>query len=138
MNTYADVSKFKISPFFNFKCCILLKPVLGGVDGNLHLPVPSMNRHNQTEPATFLILSCWAFFRDSVFLYFKRQVLKSLYFLSPAMFTQLCFYDNSAERMAIMTSYAEHKQSNHYPQGQGHTQRSNIKTSIFHVRSITH
>jgi hypothetical protein len=30
-----------------------------------------MNRLNQTEPATFLILLCWAFFRDSVFLYFK-------------------------------------------------------------------
>jgi hypothetical protein len=30
-----------------------------------------MNRLNQTEPATFSILSCWAFFRDSVFIYFK-------------------------------------------------------------------
>jgi hypothetical protein len=66
MNTSADVSKFKISPFFVFKCWILLKPVLGGVDGNLHFPVPSMNRLNQTEPATFSLLSCWAFFRDSV------------------------------------------------------------------------
>jgi hypothetical protein len=28
-----------------------------------------MNRLNQTEPATFSILSCWAFFRDSVFIY---------------------------------------------------------------------
>jgi hypothetical protein len=27
--------------------------VLGGVDGNLHFPVPSMHRLNQTEPATF-------------------------------------------------------------------------------------
>jgi hypothetical protein len=53
MNTSADVSKFKISPFL-FKSCILLKPVLGGVDGNLHIPVPSMNRLNQTEPATFI------------------------------------------------------------------------------------
>jgi hypothetical protein len=26
-----------------------------------------MNRLNQTEPATFSILSCWAVFRDSVF-----------------------------------------------------------------------
>jgi hypothetical protein len=39
------------------------------VDGILHFPVPSMNRLNQTEPATFSILSCWAFFRDSVLLY---------------------------------------------------------------------
>jgi hypothetical protein len=46
-----------------FKCWILLKPVLGGVD----FPVPSMNRLNQTEPATFLILSFWAIFRDFVF-----------------------------------------------------------------------
>jgi hypothetical protein len=51
----------------------LLKPVLGGVDGILHLTVPSMNRVNQNEPATFSILSCWAFFRDSFFLYFKDQ-----------------------------------------------------------------
>jgi hypothetical protein len=56
--------------YFMFKCCILLKPVLGGVDGNLHFPVPSMNRLNQTEPATFSILPCWDFFRDSVFIYF--------------------------------------------------------------------
>jgi hypothetical protein len=60
-------SKFSI---FVFKCWILLKPVLGGVDGNLNFPLPSMNRLNQTEPATFSILSCLAFFRDSVFLYF--------------------------------------------------------------------
>jgi hypothetical protein len=58
--------------YFTFKCWILLKPVLGGVDGNLHFPVPSMNRLNQTEPATFSILPCWAFFRDSVFIYFKQ------------------------------------------------------------------
>jgi hypothetical protein len=37
----------------------------GGVDGNLHLTVPSINRRN----ATFSILPCWAFFRDSCFLY---------------------------------------------------------------------
>jgi hypothetical protein len=29
-----------------------------------------MNRLNQTEPATFSILPCWAFFRDSVFIYY--------------------------------------------------------------------
>jgi hypothetical protein len=46
-----------------------LKPVLGGVDGILHFPVPSMNRLNQTKPATFSILLCWTLFRDSVFLY---------------------------------------------------------------------
>jgi hypothetical protein len=57
MNTSADVSKFKIVPV-HVKCWILLIPVLGGVDGSLHLTVPSMNRLNQTEPATFSILLC--------------------------------------------------------------------------------
>jgi hypothetical protein len=71
MNTSADVSKFITSPF-RVKCWILLKPVLGGVNGNLHFPVPSMNRLNQTEPATFSIFLCWTFFRDSVFLYFTK------------------------------------------------------------------
>jgi hypothetical protein len=47
--------------------------VLGGVDGSLHLTVPSMNRLNQTESATFSILPCWAFFRDSYFLLFLSQ-----------------------------------------------------------------
>jgi hypothetical protein len=47
--------------------------VLGGVDGNLHFPVTSINRLNQTESATFSILLYWAFFRDSVFLYFILQ-----------------------------------------------------------------
>jgi hypothetical protein len=68
MNTSADVSKFKIVPVHS-KCWILLKPVLGGVNGSLHLTVPSMNRLNQTEPATFSIKPCWAFFRVSYFLY---------------------------------------------------------------------
>jgi hypothetical protein len=35
--------------------------VLGGVEGNLHLTVPSMNRLNQTEAATFSIFAVWAF-----------------------------------------------------------------------------
>jgi hypothetical protein len=54
---------------FVFKCWILLKPVLGGVDGSLNLTVQFMNRLNQTEPATFSILACWGFFRDSNFFY---------------------------------------------------------------------
>jgi hypothetical protein len=48
--------------------------VLGGVDGSLHLTVPSLNRLNQTEPATFSILPRWAFFRDSYFLYFTDHM----------------------------------------------------------------
>jgi hypothetical protein len=39
----------------------------------LHFQVPSMNRLNQTEPATFSILPCWAFFRDSVYIYFMLK-----------------------------------------------------------------
>jgi hypothetical protein len=38
-----------------------------GAEGSLHLTVPSMNRLNQTELATFSILLCFAFFRDSYF-----------------------------------------------------------------------
>jgi hypothetical protein len=37
---------------------------------SLHLTVPSMNRLNQTEPASFSIVPCWPFFRDSYFLFF--------------------------------------------------------------------
>jgi hypothetical protein len=36
-----------------------------------------MNRLNQTEPATFSILPCWAFFRDSVIIYFNNRPIKS-------------------------------------------------------------
>jgi phosphotransferase system glucose/maltose/N-acetylglucosamine-specific IIC component len=32
--------------------------MLGNVDGSLHFTVPSMNRLNQTEPATFSIMLC--------------------------------------------------------------------------------
>jgi hypothetical protein len=52
MNT--SVQNFTITMI---KCCILLKPVLVGADGNLHFPFPPMNRLNQTESATFTILS---------------------------------------------------------------------------------
>jgi hypothetical protein len=41
---------------------ILLKPVLGGVDGNMYFLLPSMNRLNQTVPVTYLNLSFCAFF----------------------------------------------------------------------------
>jgi hypothetical protein len=36
-----------------------------------------MNRLNQTEPATFSIMPCWAFLRDSVFLYSTNGRIKS-------------------------------------------------------------
>jgi hypothetical protein len=66
MNISADVSKFQIVQF-QVKCWILLKPVLGGVDGSLHWTVRSMNRLNQVEPATFSMLSCWAFLWIRIF-----------------------------------------------------------------------
>jgi hypothetical protein len=47
-----------------------------GMDSSLHFTVPFMNRLNQTEPATFSILSFWAFFRDSYFLYFGKRTKK--------------------------------------------------------------
>jgi hypothetical protein len=49
---------FEIQNFTTFmlKCWILLKSVIGGVDGSLFLTVPSMNRLNQTEPWTFSIM----------------------------------------------------------------------------------
>jgi hypothetical protein len=49
--------------------------MLGGVDGSLHLTVPSMNRLNQAEPATFSILPCWAFFGDLYLMAFPSKIL---------------------------------------------------------------
>jgi hypothetical protein len=42
-----------------------------------------MSRLNQTEPATFSILPRWAFFRDSVFIYFNfftNQTVDDMFF----------------------------------------------------------
>jgi hypothetical protein len=63
MNTSVD---FLNSKFYQimFKCWILLKLVLGGVGDSLHLTVPSINRLNYFEPATFSVLPFWPF-RDS-------------------------------------------------------------------------
>jgi hypothetical protein len=90
MNTSADVSQNS-----NHSSSILLKPLLGGVDGSLHLTVPSMNRFNQTEPATFSVLPSWAFFRNSYFLYF---IATSTLFVpcggckkSPRTFNKRCY-----------------------------------------------
>jgi hypothetical protein len=65
---WSHLRMFLNSKFHHYtmiKCWILFKPVLEGVEGNLHFPLPSMNRLNQTERATFSILSCWALFRYS-------------------------------------------------------------------------
>ena len=51
--------------------------MLGGVDGSFHLPLPSMNRLNQTEPATFcnhVVLDFLLGFYFSVFKYNWKKV----------------------------------------------------------------
>jgi hypothetical protein len=42
-----------------------------GADFKIHLPVTSVDSLNQTEPATFSIVPCRAFFRDSFFSLFE-------------------------------------------------------------------
>ena len=53
-----------------FQCWILLKPVLAGVDGSLHFPLPSIDRLNQTESATIVLFL--ALFRGSMFCILSR------------------------------------------------------------------
>jgi hypothetical protein len=64
------------------KCWILLDPVLWAVDRKLHLTLPSMNRLNETEPATFSVLSFLNFFRNFVFcfvlIYYKRDLKQNV------------------------------------------------------------
>jgi hypothetical protein len=63
--------KFKLSQnLYSFPSnLVLYEHVHAELSYSLHLTVPSMILLNQTEPATFLILSCRAFIRDSYFLY---------------------------------------------------------------------
>jgi hypothetical protein len=62
MNTFADVSKFKISPIScsNGEYC-LIKSVLGRMNDGFQLSLTSMNRLNQTEFATLSNLFFWTF-----------------------------------------------------------------------------
>jgi hypothetical protein len=121
MNTSADVSKFKIY-YFMFKCWILLKPVLKGLDGNLHFPVLSMNRLNQTEPATFSILPCWAFFRDSVFIYFTRTCQEKLIYISIYCNIRHILYPFSSTSVIIYPVESLEHVFDHFP-----TQRAYLK-----------
>jgi hypothetical protein len=68
---------FLNSKFPNFSC-LNVGFCLGGVDGNLHFPVRSMKRLNEA----FSILSCWSFFRDSVFYFIVITKLIRYMFLS--------------------------------------------------------
>jgi hypothetical protein len=45
---------------YMLKCWILLKPVLGGADGNVYVPVPSLKRLNHTVHPFHLFLF-WSF-----------------------------------------------------------------------------
>jgi hypothetical protein len=67
----------------------------------IHFPVSSMNRLNQTEPATFLILLCWAFFRDFVFLYF----IKSTYFNAYSVLTYFAVLEERSRRKHEARTY---------------------------------
>ena len=54
--------------------------MLWGVDGSLHFPLSSMNRLNQTEPATYAILLFWAFgFLRTFILYFVSKPSNMIY-----------------------------------------------------------
>jgi hypothetical protein len=66
---YGHICRFflKNSNIYHVKSCILLKPVLQGVDGNLQFSIQFMNRPNQKEPATFSIFLFYAFNMDSNF-----------------------------------------------------------------------
>jgi uncharacterized membrane protein YbaN (DUF454 family) len=76
------INVINLKPFY---VCILLF-VSFFVDGNFHIPLPSMNRLSQTELATFSILPCWAFFRDSAFLYLKQSDRLKPYIVLVPMF----------------------------------------------------
>ena len=71
MNTSADVLKLKNLTITMFKCWILLKPVLGSVDGSLHLHValPSTNRLSQTVTCNILKFCCFELSLELFFQY---------------------------------------------------------------------
>ena len=68
------------------KCWNPLKPVLGGMEYSLHLPLPTMNRLNQTEPSTFSILTLWSFRMGYIFHIFSKHVYNFKYILTITIF----------------------------------------------------
>jgi hypothetical protein len=70
MNTSADVSKFEIVPV-HFKCWILLKPVIGGVDGSLHSTVHEQAQSNRA--CNIFNYVVFDYLRDSCFLYLPAR-----------------------------------------------------------------
>jgi hypothetical protein len=72
-----------------------------------------MNRLNKTEPATFSILPCWAFFRDSVFFVsillnnykksHKNQVVKHVH--RNSLLTEAYFYVFLTVPLVVILKY---------------------------------
>lgn len=82
--------------------------MLRGVAGSLQLSLPSQNRLNLTEPATFLILPFWAFFWDSVFLILcqdYKMTGSGKMKLLPEAIKAAALKDSYAERQAVSTSH---------------------------------
>jgi hypothetical protein len=89
-------AKLRVESNQSFACLIVefcLCRCHGGVDGSLHWTVPSINRPNETEPATLLILPFWTFFRDSYFLFF----IWPFYVKLPSFNFTLQFGNNSGQ-----------------------------------------
>jgi hypothetical protein len=113
MNTPADFSKFKVLPV-HVKCWILLKPVLGAwtVACNYHyrLQTGSIKKSGT--------LPCWAFFRDSVFLYCSQNQNKLLYALIIAIIFSFCtflvIFITSAVVVSSAQSLRQRRSCNYY------------------------
>jgi hypothetical protein len=58
-----------------------------------------MNRLNQTEPATFSILPCWAFFRDSVFIY---SIVGFIYFYNFQFYINMIIFADISNTSALV------------------------------------
>jgi hypothetical protein len=71
-NTHMWCFLIQTFTMFVFKCWILLKPVLWGMDDNLYFPVPSMNRLNRTEPASFSNCYVWLSLEILFFSFFNN------------------------------------------------------------------
>jgi hypothetical protein len=106
---------------FMLKCWIMLKPVLRGLDGSLHLTVPSMNRLNQTESATFSILPLWTFFRVFYFSLFYTPASRCFLEWKTTLIAQCCLVPWTKCEYKI-------KNKNKDQQGKGNVHRSQLHT----------
>jgi hypothetical protein len=75
---------------------------------DLHLTVPSMNRLNQVDPATFSILPFCAFIRGSYFLYINFHIVGVKYFSHSKLYEEpVYFIWNTSLIISTMTEKAE-------------------------------